>query len=123
MVVFDLIKKGETTLDEKLIISENAWRLSKSGYSSMFVMLNDEVSVENLLKTTAGLEIPETTLDSHFPDNGEFSVIGLEKFSEFYIQEKNYLKLPFAVASVLVNHVLEIPEIAKLPQEKLPQKN
>ena len=31
-------------------VSENAWRLSQSGYSSMFIMINDQVSVENLLK-------------------------------------------------------------------------
>tara|TARA_Y100000310_G_scaffold185951_1_gene185996 strand:- start:5924 stop:7078 length:1155 start_codon:yes stop_codon:yes gene_type:complete len=50
MVAFDLLKKGETSLDEMIIISEKAWRLSQSGYSSMFIMLNDQVSVENLLK-------------------------------------------------------------------------
>jgi D-alanyl-D-alanine carboxypeptidase len=32
------------------MVSENAWRLSKSGYSSMFIMVGDEVSVENLLR-------------------------------------------------------------------------
>jgi len=50
IVVFDLIKKGETSLDEKIIISEKAWRMSQSGYSSMFIMLNDQVTVEDLLK-------------------------------------------------------------------------
>ena len=32
------------------VVSENAWRLSQSGYSSMFIMINDQVSVEDLLK-------------------------------------------------------------------------
>jgi len=50
IVAFDLLKKGETSLDEKITISENAWRLSQSGYSSMFIMLNDQVTVEELLK-------------------------------------------------------------------------
>jgi serine-type D-Ala-D-Ala carboxypeptidase (penicillin-binding protein 5/6) len=50
IVVFDLLKSGETSLDEKITISEKAWRLSQSGYSSMFIMLNDQVSVEDLLK-------------------------------------------------------------------------
>ena len=50
IIAFDLIKSGELSLDEKFIISEKAWRLSTSGYSSMFVMVGDEVSVENLLK-------------------------------------------------------------------------
>ena len=50
IIAFDLIKSGDLTLDEKFIISEKAWRLSTAGYSSMFVMVGDEVSVENLLK-------------------------------------------------------------------------
>ena len=50
IVVFDLLKKGETSLDELISISEKAWRMSQSGYSSMFIMLNDQVSVEDLLK-------------------------------------------------------------------------
>jgi len=33
-----------------ITISEKAWRMSQSGYSSMFIMLNDQVSVEDLLK-------------------------------------------------------------------------
>ena len=49
IIAFDLIKKNRLSLDDKFIISENAWRLSESGYSSMFIMVNDEVSVENLL--------------------------------------------------------------------------
>ena len=50
IVTFDLLKKGETSLDEMITISEKAWRLSQSGYSSMFIMLDDQVSVEDLLK-------------------------------------------------------------------------
>ena len=50
IIVFDLLKNGEVSLDEKITISEKAWRMSQSGYSSMFIMLNDQVTVENLLK-------------------------------------------------------------------------
>ena len=50
IIAFDLIKSGDLSLDEKFIISEKAWRLSTSGYSSMFIMVGDNVSVENLLK-------------------------------------------------------------------------
>ena len=50
IIAFDLIKSGDLSLDDKFIISEKAWRLSTAGYSSMFVMINDEVSVENLLR-------------------------------------------------------------------------
>ena len=50
IVAFELLKKNKLSLDDKFIISENAWRLSQAGYSSMFIMINDEVSVEDLLK-------------------------------------------------------------------------
>ena len=50
IIAFDLIKSGDLKLDEKFTISEKAWRLSTAGYSSMFVMVGDEVSVEDLLK-------------------------------------------------------------------------
>jgi len=50
IVAFELIKNGDLDMSDKFIISENAWRLSSAGYSSMFIMVGDEVSVENLLK-------------------------------------------------------------------------
>ena len=50
IVAFDLLKNDKISLDDKYVISENAWRLSQAGYSSMFIMINDQVSVENLLK-------------------------------------------------------------------------
>ena len=50
IVAFDLLKENKLSLDDKFTISENAWRLSQAGYSSMFIMINDQVSVENLLK-------------------------------------------------------------------------
>jgi D-alanyl-D-alanine carboxypeptidase (penicillin-binding protein 5/6) len=49
IIAFDLIKKNKLSLDDQFVISENAWRLSESGYSSMFIMINDEVSVQDLL--------------------------------------------------------------------------
>jgi len=50
IVAFDLLKDNKLSLDDKFTISENAWRLSQAGYSSMFIMINDQVSVENLLR-------------------------------------------------------------------------
>jgi D-alanyl-D-alanine carboxypeptidase (penicillin-binding protein 5/6) len=50
IIAFDYLKSGEISLDDKFLISEKAWRLSKPGFSSMFIMENDEISVENLLK-------------------------------------------------------------------------
>ncbi len=50
IIAFDLLKKNKLSLDDMFVVSENAWRLSQSGYSSMFIMVNDQVSVEDLLK-------------------------------------------------------------------------
>ena len=50
IIAFDLIKKNKLSLDDNFVVSENAWRLSQAGYSSMFIMINDQVSVEDLLK-------------------------------------------------------------------------
>ena len=50
IIAFDLIRSGDLSMSDKFLVSENAWRLSSAGYSSMFIMVGDEVSVENLLK-------------------------------------------------------------------------
>ena len=50
IIAFDLIQRGELKLTEKFIVSEKAWKHSKQGYSSMFIMPNDKITVENLLK-------------------------------------------------------------------------
>jgi len=50
IIAFDLIKANKLSLDDQFTVSENAWRLSQAGYSSMFIMINDQVTVENLLK-------------------------------------------------------------------------
>ena len=50
IIAFDLFKSGKLSMTDTFTISENAWRMSQAGYSSMFIMVNDEVSVEDLLK-------------------------------------------------------------------------
>jgi len=50
IVAFDLLNKEELSLDDKFIISEKAWRLSNRNNSSMFIMLDDEITVYELLQ-------------------------------------------------------------------------
>ena len=50
IIAFELLQNGDLGLEDKFIVSENAWRLSEAGYSSMFIMVGDEISVENLLR-------------------------------------------------------------------------
>ena len=46
-VVFEKLKSGEITMDTTFRVSENAWRM---GGSKMFVELNSEIRVEDLLR-------------------------------------------------------------------------
>lgn len=48
-VVFDRISRGEITMDTEFQVSERAWR---TGGSKMFVLVNDRIRVEDLLKGT-----------------------------------------------------------------------
>ena len=50
IIAFELLKKGKIKLDDEVVVSENAWRMSAAGFSSMFIMLNDKVTIEDLLK-------------------------------------------------------------------------
>ena len=50
IVAFDMLKSKKISLDDKITISDKAWRMSQAGYSSMFIMVNDQITVENLLR-------------------------------------------------------------------------
>jgi len=50
IIAFDLLKQGKMNLDDETVVSENAWRLSQKGFSSMFIMINDTVTIEELLR-------------------------------------------------------------------------
>ena len=50
IIAFELLQKGKIKLDDEVVVSENAWRMSAAGFSSMFIMLNDTVTIEDLLK-------------------------------------------------------------------------
>ena len=50
IIAFDLLKNNKISFDDKIVVSETAWHMSQSGYSSMFIMPNDQVSVQDLLK-------------------------------------------------------------------------
>ena len=50
IVAFDLIKKGDLQLEEKIKVSKKAWRMSSKGYSSMFIMPMTGLVLKTLLK-------------------------------------------------------------------------
>ena len=93
IIAFDLIKSGDLTLDEKFIISERAWRLSTSGYSSMFVMVNDEVSVENLLRgiiVASGNDACIALAEGIAGTEDEFAIMMTSKAQEIGMSNTNF---------------------------------
>ena len=93
IVAFDLLKKGETSLDEMITISEKAWRMSQSGYSSMFIMLNDQVSVEDLLKgiiIVSGNDSCVALAEGLSGTEEDFVVLMNEKASEIGLENTNF---------------------------------
>jgi len=93
IVAFDLLKKGETTLDEKITISEKAWRMSQSGYSSMFIMLNDQISVENLLKgiiIVSGNDACVALAEGLSGTEKDFVILMNEKAEELGMESTNF---------------------------------
>ncbi len=93
IVAFDLLKKGETSLDEKITISEKAWRMSQSGYSSMFIMLNDQVSVEDLLKgiiIVSGNDACVALAEGLSGSEEDFVVLMNEKSEEIGLENTNF---------------------------------
>ena len=93
IIAFDLIKKGQLNLDEKFIVSENAWRLANAGYSSMFIMVGDEVSVENLLKgiiVASGNDACVTLAEGIAGSEEEFAIMMTSKAMEIGMYNTNF---------------------------------
>ena len=93
IIAFDLIKSGDLKLDEKFIISEKAWRLSTAGYSSMFVMIEDEVSVENLLKgiiVASGNDACIALAEGIAGTEEEFAMMMTSKAKEIGMENTNF---------------------------------
>jgi len=93
IIVFDLIKKGDLNLDDKFIISENAWYLSHAGYSSMFIMVGDYVSVENLLMgviVASGNDACVALAEGIAGTEEEFAIIMTAKAKEIGMTNTNF---------------------------------
>jgi len=93
IIAFDLIKSGDLSLDDKFIVSEKAWRLSTAGYSSMFIMVGDEVSVENLLHgiiTASGNDACVALAEGIAGTEEEFAILMTAKAKELGMENTNF---------------------------------
>ena len=93
IIAFELIKNGDLKLDDKFLVSEKAWRLSTAGYSSMFIMVGDEVSVENLLKgiiIASGNDACITLAEGIAGTEEEFATLMTAKAIELGMKNTNF---------------------------------
>ena len=93
IIVFDLIKRGELSLNEKFFISENAWRLSQAGYSSMFIMVGDQITVENLLRgiiVSSGNDACVALAEGIAGTEEEFAIMMTSKAQEIGMTNTNF---------------------------------
>ena len=93
IIAFDLLKSGDLNLDDRFIVSENAWRLSSAGYSSMFIMVGDEVSVENLLKgiiIASGNDACIALAEGIAGTEEEFAILMTAKAKEIGMENTNF---------------------------------
>ena len=93
IIAFELLEKNEIALDDKFIVSENAWRLSERGYSSMFIMIGDEISVENLLKgiiISSGNDACVALAEGIAGSEEEFAILMNEKAMEIGMTNTNF---------------------------------
>ena len=93
IIAFDLIKLGQLSLDEKFFVSENAWRLSQAGYSSMFIMVGDQISVEDLLRgiiVSSGNDACIALAEGIAGTEDEFAIIMTSKAKEIGMENTNF---------------------------------
>ena len=132
IVAFDLIKSGNIKLEDKFTVSENAWRLSSAGYSSMFIMVGDEITVDNLLKgiiISSGNDACVALAEGIAGTEEEFAVMMTAKAKEIGMENTNFanssgINHPDNVSTVrdvmiMSNYLIKNhPEFYKLFSEK-----
>ena len=93
IIAFDLLKQGKLNLDDETVISENAWRLSQRGFSSMFIMINDTVTIEDLLRgiiVVSGNDACVALAEAIAGSEENFSDLMNEKANEIGLTNTNF---------------------------------
>ena len=93
IITFDLLKSGDLNLEDKFYVSENAWRWSQAGYSSMFIMVGDQVSVEDLLRgiiVASGNDACIALAEGIAGTEEEFALLMTSKAKEIGMENTNF---------------------------------
>ena len=116
IIAFEMLKNNEISLDDKFLVSEKAWKLSTAGYSSMFIMVGDQVSVEDLLRgiiVASGNDACVALAEGIAGTEQEFALMMTTKAKEIGMENTN-----FTNSSGLVLNILSIsifPRIGPIP--------
>ena len=125
IVAFDLIENGDLKLNDKFLVSENAWRLSSAGYSSMFIMVGDEVSVENLLKgiiVASGNDACVALAEGIAGTEEEFAIMMTAKAKEIGMKNTNFANSSGINNTDNVSTVRDIMLMSKYLIKEFPEK-
>ena len=90
-MVFDAIRDGRLTLDDKLYVSEKAWR---KGGSKMFVEVGDEVRIEDLIRGViiqSGNDATIVLAEGLAANEAKFAEIMTEKAHELGAVNSNFV--------------------------------
>ena len=93
IIAFDLLQRGDLDLQDKFFVSENAWRLSEAGYSSMFIMVGDQISVENLIRgiiVSSGNDACIALAEGIAGTEEEFAIMMTSKAKEIGMTNTNF---------------------------------
>ena len=93
IIAFEMLKNGDLNLDDKFLVSEKAWKLSTAGYSSMFIMVGDEVSVEDLLRgiiVASGNDACIALAEGIAGSEEEFAILMSSKAKELGMNNTNF---------------------------------
>ena len=124
IIAFDLIRSGDLNLDEKFLVSENAWRLSSAGYSSMFIMVGDEVSVENLLRgiiVASGNDACVSLAEGIAGTEDEFAAMMTAKAKEIGMENTNFANSSGINNTENVSTVRDIMVMSRYLIKKFPE--
>lgn len=89
-VVLDMIDKGQLTPDTKFKVSEKAWR---TGGSKMFVLVDTEIRVEDLLKgiiTLSGNDASVVVAENIAGDETTFATLMNHKAKEWGLRQSTF---------------------------------
>ena len=93
IIAFEMLKNGDLNLDDKFLVSKKAWKLSTAGYSSMFIMVGDEVSVEDLLRgiiVASGNDACIALAEGIAGSEEEFAILMTSKAKEMGMNNTNF---------------------------------